>query len=300
MVRSFPRRCRRTSDFSLSIIGDFSVDCKTFPAGENRRRFPLYSPAAFVANSRSTAEEGVRGPPLPGGPPGKPMGIHDGHRKRKREQFLRSGIDSFADHEALEVLLYYAIPRQDTNPLAHRLIECFGSLRGVLAATPEELASVDGVGMNAAVLLSLVGGIMRQAGRPRSKQGRLLDTTQRQGEYFRELFAREEKELIYLLCLDGEGRQLSLRRLSRGTSAAASADVRAIVESALWCDAVGVVLAHNHPSGIALPSDADLSATWLVQSALSQLGIRLVDHIIVAGDDFVSLRQSGQLTYYTT
>lgn len=223
------------------------------------------------------------------------MSVHDGHRQRKREQFLQHGLDSFADHEVLELLLFYAIPRRDTNPIAHELIERFGSLEQVLAAPVEELAKVPGMGEYAAALLKLVPQVTRRARASFIAQERALDTSERIGAFFVEQFVAESNEIMYQLCLDAKGRMLSCHRVSEGDVSSVSLNMRKIVETALRSNAVLVALAHNHPSGVALPSQEDRIATRMAAEALDTIGVRLVDHIIVADDDFISLRQAGMM-----
>ena len=221
------------------------------------------------------------------------MGLHDGHRQRKRERFLKQGADGLADHEVLELLLYYAIPRRDTNELAHRLIQHFGTLDAVFQAPPEALMQVSGIGENAAVLLNLVPAAQRCARRSVSAE-RILNSVERCGAYFMDLLDGQRRELLYQVCLDGKGKVLSCKCLSQGSADMTSLSIRQVVENALLSGAAGVVLGHNHPSGVALPS-ADRAATLQVRDALATMDIRLLDHIIVADGDFVSMEASGLL-----
>ena len=191
------------------------------------------------------------------------MPVHEGHRSRKKEQFRAHGLDAFADHEVLELLLYYAVPRQDTNPIAHRLMEKFGSLDAVFAADRAALEEVEGIGENASTLL--------------------------------DLFLGEREEKLYEACLDAKGRLLACHLVAEGDTESVQLNMRKIVENALKCGASSVLLAHNHPSGVALPSPADNATTLSVFDALRTVGVELADHIIVADDDFVSLRHNGLL-----
>jgi len=224
---------------------------------------------------------------------GEEMGVHDGHRDRVRKRFLENGLNGFADHEALELLLYYAIPQGDVNPLAHALIDRFGSLSGVLCAPVEMLTQVKGVGERTAVLLHLVPMIAQKARLAEIEQELILNTWDKVGDYLLELFARERNEVVYQLCLDRKGKLLSCKRVGEGNSSAVNLDIRKIVENALLSAASSVILAHNHPSGIALPSGADQSATEQAGAALATIGVKLADHIVVADHDYVSLSQSG-------
>ena len=152
------------------------------------------------------------------------MGLHDGHRQRCKQRFLRAGAEGFDDHQLLELLLFYAIPRQDTNETAHRLIQRFGSLQGVLHAAPEELTSVEGVGENAAVLVRLVGDMALRA-RCSSLPQKVLNSPDRTGAYFMELLAGEKKEMLYQVCLDAKGKLLTCRCISKGSVAASPVSV---------------------------------------------------------------------------
>ena len=190
------------------------------------------------------------------------MGIHDGHREKMRRRFLSGGLEQFADHEALELLLYYAIPRRDTNPIAHALIDRYGSLSAVLAAPVEDLQKVEGIGESAAILLKLVPRLCAKARlADADRQELILNTASRAGAYLLERFYGEQNEVIYQLCLDRKGKLLACKKLGEGSIASAALDVRKLVENAILHSASSVVLAHNHPSGIASPSHEDYAAT---------------------------------------
>ena len=228
------------------------------------------------------------------------MGVHDGHRTRKKRQFLRSGPDSFADHELLELALFYAIPRRDVNGTAHELLERFGSLSGVLEADVEELRRVSGVGDSAAVLLKLLTAVSLRADCA-DLGGQIISSTEEAGQYFVRRLDGERREHLYLMCLDGKGKVLSCRCLSSGSANMTSASVLLWARTRVgrWIFSItlaAVILAHNHPSGIALPSRADQQMTQQVVDALAPLGIRLLDHIVVADGDFVSMADSGIIT----
>lgn len=224
------------------------------------------------------------------------MGIHDGHREKMRRRFLGGGLDHFADHEALELLLFYAIPRRDTNPIAHELMNRYGSLSAVLSAPVEDLQKVDGIGENAAVLLKLVPHLCHKARiADAERQDVVLNTSARAGSYLLEYFSGEKNEVIYQLCLDRKGKALCCKRLGDGNVGSAALDIRRMVENAILCNASAVILAHNHPSGIALPSPEDYAATDRAKAALATIGVVLSDHIIVADGAFVSMADSGCL-----
>ena len=220
------------------------------------------------------------------------MGTHDGHRQRLKTEFL-ARPDSFPDHKLLELLLFYANPRSDTNPLAHELIDHFGSLAGILDATPEELQKVKGVGEHAAVLFKAVKEF---SGRYLTVRTQVDDIARNSRDYYallRPYFFGARNEMLCLLCLDGKHKVLGIRRLGEGNVNAVNVTTRLIAEAALSLNASAVVLAHNHVSGIAFPSDDDVATTNSLAPILSTLGVALVDHLIFVDDDMVSLRDSG-------
>lgn len=225
------------------------------------------------------------------------MGVHDGHRKSTRERFLVAGLDAFADHEALELLLYYAIPRRDTNPIGHALIERYGSLSAVLNAPLEDLRRVEGIGENAAILLRLVSQLGHRA-RLADARETLMTSTARTGSYLLELFDGLNREVLYQLCLDRKGKLLACKRLSEGSANSTELNVRLLLENVILTSASAVILSHNHPSGIALPSQDDFNTTKQARAALETIGVQLADHIIVADGDYVSMADSGFLEEY--
>ena len=173
------------------------------------------------------------------------MGVHDGHRDRKKAQYRRCGSEPFADHELLELLLFFAIPRVDTNPAAHALLDRFGSLQAVFTASVDELAKVPHIGPNAALLISLIPTLYRRAMVSAANSEFVLDTRARMGEYFRELLSAEPKEVMYQLCLDAKGRRRNIYRVGEGDVASVSLNTRQIVENAINSKAAMVALAHN-------------------------------------------------------
>ena len=220
---------------------------------------------------------------------------HAGHRQRLRERFLSEGLDHFEEHNALELLLFYALPQGDTNGLAHRLIERFGSLAGVLDAAPNDLCRVEGVGLYTATLLSLMPALFRRYRMSGAARDICLNTTEKAGEYLLPLYTGLRNEVVYLVCLDAKCKPLCCRQLFEGTVNIAQVNTRKVVELALTFNASSVILSHNHLSGVALPSDEDVATTRRVKAALEAVGVQLADHIIVADEDYVSLAQSGLL-----
>lgn len=223
------------------------------------------------------------------------MGVHDGHRERMKQRFLRHGMDNFDDHNILELLLFFAIPRQDTNEVTHRLMETFGSLDAVFEADTEALMAVEGIGTNAAVLIRMIPDVTKRYLIAKNKLGDILRDSEAAGRYFLPRFINCRTETVILACLDAKMEVLDCRPVGNGSVNSAHIDVRNIVQMALLQNASAVILAHNHTSGIALPSHEDELATIQVKRALKLVGVDLVDHIIVAGDDFVSLADNGLL-----
>ena len=223
------------------------------------------------------------------------MGIHDGHRQRMKTRFLEHGLDNFDDVNALELMLFYAQPRQDTNVTAHALLERFGSLSAVLEASPRDLTAVSGVGESAAVLLRLIPEISRRYMVEKSDSADPVDTPTAAGRYFLPRSMYETEEVVLALLLDARKRPLLCRELSRGTVDAAEISARKLAELCLERKASGVILAHNHLSGVALPSAEDETATASLRRALGLLGVELCDHVIVAGCEYVSMRESGMI-----
>lgn len=222
------------------------------------------------------------------------MGLHDGHRQRLIQRFLEEELDGFEPHNVLELLLFYAIPRRDTNELAHKLIDTFGSLNGVFDAPYEALLQVEGIGPNAAALIKLVPQLTRTYYTGQNDRV-VLDTADKAGEYFIPYFIGHNEEVVYMACLDAGSRVIAHRMIHRGSVNASEVNIRKIVNVALQSNAVGILLAHNHPGGIALPSGEDVMTTQNLAAALRPMGVLLMDHIIVAGGDFVSMAQSGIL-----
>ena len=220
------------------------------------------------------------------------MDIHDGHRDRLRNRFIEYGLESFDEHTALELLLFYAKVRGDVNPLAHQLINRFGSISGVMDAPLEDLLKVDGIGKNTAVLLKLIPQLGQRYMVSKSSTDCILNTSQTAGQYLVPRFFGEKDEVVYMVCMDAKYKVLNCRLLFRGSVNTANISLRRIVENALNSNASNVIIAHNHTSGIAIPSNEDVDVTKRIIQALSAVDITLTDHIVVADDDFVSMADS--------
>ena len=222
---------------------------------------------------------------------------HAGHRERMRKEFLDSNEGAgMADHRLLELILFYSIPRGDVNLLAHELVEKFGSLSGVFHATYDQLMSVPGVGPNTALLLRLFpAALARYKEQTASFDGQIVDIWQLK-ELLEPHFFGLRDEVACLVCMDGKSKVLNVRELGRGVVDAVQIASRKVMEAALACNASQVVLAHNHVSGVAFPSEADVTTTLHLKRLLAETGIALIDHLILAGGDMVSMAQSGLLS----
>lgn len=212
---------------------------------------------------------------------------HGGHRERMRDKYLKYGLDMFEPHEVLEIMLFYAIPRVDTNALAHRLIDKFGSLSAVLDADVNLLMDA-GLTKNAAVFLNMIPNFSRVYQESKRNKRKIL-TKDMLGEYFQDKFIGRNDEYIIALFLDAKGRELSCSVVSTGSFSSATVPYDKIINMALSCKATSVALAHNHPSGSVLPSEKDIDITYIISEKLNALDLKLLDHIIIAGDEYLSV-----------
>lgn len=221
--------------------------------------------------------------------------MHSGHRKRLRERFLKNGLDDFNQINALEFLLFFVVPQKDTNPIAHDLLSTFGTIDKVFESPFEELIKINGIGEVAATFLKLIPDISRYYLKIRESGEKYIKNTEEAGAYIIPYFLGINIEIVYVICLDTKGKVLATIKACEGSLKSAFISVREIAKMAFINNASKVIIAHNHPGGVAVPSEKDLSTTNQIYDALKLLEIKLVDHIIVADRDFVSLFQSGFL-----
>lgn len=215
--------------------------------------------------------------------------MHVGHRERLRKRFLREGLEQFESHNVLELLLFYSIPRQDTNETAHRLIDTFGSLSAVFDASVEDLVKVEGVGLNTAALIKLIPAVNRRYLEDRVRRGIDVTSSQTCGELLVSKFNGVTVERVLLLCMDNRGRVQHCAVISEGTQSMVDISNRRIVETALRHNASCVILGHNHPNGILVPSQSDVETTRALARLLRSMDIKLYDHIIVADGEYFSM-----------
>lgn len=218
----------------------------------------------------------------------KKKNVHEGHRERMRNKYVNKGIEVFEQHEILEMLLFYAIPRKNTNDIAHRLLEACGSLSAVFDA-PIDILMQQGLSYNAAVLLHMIPDLSRAYQSDKFDIEEKIITDENIGKKMVHLFAGKNEECVYAFFLDAKGKEKYSGIISKGDASSAPLFSKDIVSIAARCKAVTVIIAHNHPSGVAFPSRADLEATADIADALDTIGIHLADHIIVADRDYISL-----------
>jgi DNA repair protein RadC len=221
------------------------------------------------------------------------MGVHDGHRERLKANFAENGLDGFNDLNALELLLFYAIPRRDTNVIAHELLNCFGSLDGVFNASIQELMDVPGIGENAALLIRLIPQMAKKRELSKVSNMREFCRSSEVAKFLIPRFINERDEVAMVVCLDTQNCMLCCEVLNHGDVKSVDISVRRLVETALKHKASAVVLAHNHPDGALMPSREDEVFTNNARDALRLLEIRMMDHLIIAGNRYFSMKDSN-------
>lgn len=219
--------------------------------------------------------------------------MHAGHRERMKQRFRETGLKGFDDVNVLELMLFYVIPRQDTNPIAHALIEHFGSLQDVIEASYEELLKVKGVGENTATYLRLIPEVCKRYTREKQKRKAAYTSLQDMADFVIPLFSFDMEETLFMICLDAGNHITYCEPISHGNLDSVMIEPREVVQKAMNRRATRVVLAHNHPSGIPSPSLSDVSLTQNLKEALQLFNIELMDHFIVAEQTCVSLRKHG-------
>ncbi len=219
----------------------------------------------------------------------------DGHRARMRTRLLTGGPDALADHEMLEMVLFLALPRRDTKPLGRTLLSVFGDFASVIAAPPADLMRIDGLGEAGTAALKLVQAAAHRLAKGQIRRQPILANWPQLTDYMLATLAHEKTEQCRVLYLDSANRLLADEILGRGTINHTPVYPREVIRRGLELHAVAFVLAHNHPSGTPHPSREDIVMTKALRAAAQTLGIELIDHLIVAGEEVVSFRQQGLL-----
>ena len=216
------------------------------------------------------------------------MGIHDGHREKLRKSFVAVGLEGKSDHQILELLLTYALPRIDVNPLAHELIDKFGSLSGVLDADISELTKIKYVSENVAVLIKLIPQLSRKYYQGKHGDRVCLNTVDAIKDYMIPQLANEKTEVFYVLCLDPHLNLIRAIKHSEGSPAKTSIDIRALANQVLNTGTDRIILVHNHLSNSATPSSHDIEATKRITTAFELINVNVLDHIIISGNKYFS------------
>ncbi len=218
--------------------------------------------------------------------------VHKGRRERTRQKFLKSGFTGFADHEKLELLLFYAISVKDVNPLAHNLLTKFQTISGVFDASVEQLMQVDGIGENTAILIKLIPELSKEYFLSKNTRA-ALDSFDAVCDFFKTQFIGLENEVIKVACLDDNLRLIACEDIGEGTPGSVYIDIRKLVKFTYFHNSENIIIAHNHPNGEAVPSNDDLKTTADIFKKLKAVGIELVDHIVVAKGQATSIQQVG-------
>jgi len=221
--------------------------------------------------------------------------LHNGHRHRVKTRYLTEGLDGFEDHQVLELMLFYSIPMKDTNELAHEMIREFGSLAGLFEAKPKDICKRCGVSESTSILVSMIPSLSRRYFKGKWGTKPALDSSSKAGEYTVSLFAGRTYEAFFVICLDAQNRVNYAALVHEGTINEAPVYPRLIVEAVLRHQANSVILAHNHPGGTLQPSRADIEVTNKIVAALESISVKVVDHIIIAGEKYYSFRENGSI-----
>ena len=222
--------------------------------------------------------------------------MNGGHRDRVKDQFKSDGFNNMKDYHILEMILFYAVPRIDTKPTAHHLIDYFGSFTKVLDAEISELVKVEGVGQNSAILIKMMIPIMRRYLEEKTTTVKPIKEIDEIAKMLITKYMGVPNEQVYLVCMNNKNHILQTILLHEGTINATEITARKVVETAFRTNASKVILAHNHPQSEPIPSNADIIVTDAIGSALKQMNLELLDHIIVGQSDYTSMAESGFIT----
>ena len=224
--------------------------------------------------------------------------VHSGHRERVRQDFLKNGFnEDTPPHKIIEMLLFYSIPRKDTNVTAHELLNRFGSIAGIIDAPVEQLVKVPGVSTNTAALIKLIMPVARRYLTDKSANVDKYTNIDDICRYLMSRYVGFNKEVFSVTSFSGSGRMLGFDILSTGSISEVNISTREVIETVLKRQAVCAIIAHNHPGGVAVPSKDDVDVTENIKNALNHISVRLLDQIVIAGDDYVSMAQSRIFKY---
>lgn len=218
----------------------------------------------------------------------KKQHLHEGHRQRLKERFVAQGLEGFAPHNILELILFYSIPRKDTNELAHTLINTFGSFQGVFEADYEELLKVPGIKENTATLIKLIPAVARQYALEKHDT-LVFKSADKVGEYFVDKFFGEKHEIVYMMLLNANLEMLACVKLHEGSVNSSQVSERQIVDHIVKYNASSIILAHNHPGGSYYPSMEDIQTTAHLTSVAQMLDVQLLEHFVISGTEYIPI-----------
>jgi DNA repair protein RadC len=221
-----------------------------------------------------------------------------GHRRRLREKFLKSGLDGFHDYEIVELLLSLGKPRSDCKPQAKEALRRFKTLRGVMGASPEELQEIKGIGPHSVFGIKFMQAVASEFLKEKSLQKPVCSSSQEIYEYFYHAMRDLKKEIIKIVYLNSQNQILEIQDFDQGTVDSSHIYPREVIEGALKCHAVGLVMVHNHPSGNPEPSASDCSLTRNMVLSGTAMQVKLLDHIVIGDNTFYSFAGQGLLEKY--
>ena len=218
--------------------------------------------------------------------------MHENHRQRMMDRCQKTGFASFADHEVLEMLLYFSKPRCDTNETAHLMLERFGRIDNVFEATPEELMMIDGIGQSSAVLMQLIRESARRYTKAVMQNRKRFSHIREVAEYAHACFVGATSEQLYLFLFNNGMEMIDSILLTTGAINSAEIPSRMMIEKAILKKASCAVLAHNHPHGMAVPSDCDIQLTYHAAEVLGLINIPLLEHLVFAENRYACIMKN--------
>lgn len=226
------------------------------------------------------------------------VNIHKDHRKKVKERFFECGFTGMPDHNILEAILFLGIPQKDTNPMAHELINTFGSLSAVLEAKKSDLMKIKGMTENAAFAIMSYLPVNRRYIESLQKKKPVFETKDEIVEFLRPLFFEKNTlERVFVLCFDSKNRLIICRNICDGDISSAFFDVRELTRIVLEVNAQRIIIAHSHPHGVALPSPEDVTITKYVYEMMKFIKVQLDDHLIVTDTGYMSMAKNRRYTH---
>lgn len=222
--------------------------------------------------------------------------IHANHRSRVKDKFYENGLGTFADHEVLELLLFFSIPQADTNPTAHKLIKKFGSLKNVFDASIDNLLTIDGIGKNSALLIKLVPEIMHKYNLNSIKKRQSLENQIIAKEFISQIFKGVPNEQFYVVCLNAKSEVIDMKEMSKGTPNKVDVEIRKLTDYIIKHDCDRIIIAHNHPHGDPTPSNDDINMTQRIFNSCVLNDIDILDHVIYSPTGTYSFAEDGLMT----